>query len=431
MSGESASYENFSSDLLEINLARLPSCEVSLEITTKPALIKKAKEEAIKTVRKEVEVPGFRKGKAPQSFIEKNFHKTIDSETKESLCQLAVNEAFKLTQIYPFDKGAQLSLKNFKMDGEKASMNVSFETFPLVPEVDLKTIKIEKVDETPVTDEEVDEIFQNLQREKASYKSLEEKPLTINDSFDLSIETMDGQKLLDNQRYRATKDLSPGLLDLIIGMKSKDFVENIEFQKIYQGDVEENAPLVKITVEAVYEETLPEINDEFAKSYGADSLEDMRKKVFRRRELEKKEYAFQSQVSKIKKQLLEDYSFEIPEKRIQTLIDELWEKQLNKWKEDKVSLAPEEIASEKLKFEEVQKAKFKTSLLIDKLIDKNTLELTKEEIGAEMQPLFSFHQDFPFLMKLMGDEKELDRELTARAWDRKIGKFLIDQVTLI
>ena len=76
----------YANDLLKVKVHRKPSCKIELEVEAEVSLVKEAHKKAVKVVGKEVTIAGFRKGKAPEELVEKNF-KLNQSITDVSLIE--------------------------------------------------------------------------------------------------------------------------------------------------------------------------------------------------------------------------------------------------------------------------------------------------------------------------------------------------------
>jgi trigger factor len=89
----SSAQTQFQNENMTVDLKRDPGCLIRLDISLSPLATQAAYQKALKTVNKEVSIPGFRKGKAPQTLILKNYSQHVDREWRELLLNTAFGEA--------------------------------------------------------------------------------------------------------------------------------------------------------------------------------------------------------------------------------------------------------------------------------------------------------------------------------------------------
>src|SRR5690606_5222522 len=92
--------QEFSQSDIRVSLRTFSGCRKEAEVVVGKELLAEAHREAVKAVRKEVSLPGFRKGKAPDAVVLKKFPTQIDSEEKQKLADLAFR---KMREIAPLE----------------------------------------------------------------------------------------------------------------------------------------------------------------------------------------------------------------------------------------------------------------------------------------------------------------------------------------
>ena len=99
---EQAATENqtLQNENVRFTIHHKPACIVEFDVEAFEPLIKNAHKKAAKTIAKEVTLPGFRKGKAPEELIIKNFPKEVDKEWQQEIANICFQECGKTCQ-YP------------------------------------------------------------------------------------------------------------------------------------------------------------------------------------------------------------------------------------------------------------------------------------------------------------------------------------------
>src|SRR6185369_199393 len=93
---EAQTPSEFSNENLKVKVHFKPNCKVELEVHALPPLLKDAYRKAVKVVGREVTLPGFRKGKAPEALVEKSYAKQIDTEWQQAIADLSFQGSSKL-----------------------------------------------------------------------------------------------------------------------------------------------------------------------------------------------------------------------------------------------------------------------------------------------------------------------------------------------
>ena len=122
------------------------ACRIELRIKAFPPLIEDAKKEAVKSISKEVTLPGFRKGKAPEALIQKKFAQDIAKELHSKLANLAFSEAQKELKAPLLNGNSKVTFDLKHLSDADAELLFSFETEPKVPKVDATSFQRSEVE---------------------------------------------------------------------------------------------------------------------------------------------------------------------------------------------------------------------------------------------------------------------------------------------
>lgn len=301
---------DYKNENLSVTLKKEPGCKTTFTIAISPAGTDAAWKKAVKKVKKEVSLPGFRKGKAPDTVITENYKKYVDQEWRDLLIQTAFMEATELTGIHPLDNKhiERPNLKKATLE-EGAELEIKFEARPAIPEISFEDLQLEPVKQEPVTDEKVDEIINTIQIHHAEWKEVEPREVAEGDYVDLDIENLQkpGMMIATDTRYHIKEGVTTDWLrNLVLGQKPGDSKEGeIEGEQVIPVSC-------KVTVKSIKEPKLPEVDEEFIKKTGAESLEDLTAKIRKDLEKQENERVRDLQRSQVEKQLMEKYPFDIP-----------------------------------------------------------------------------------------------------------------------
>lgn len=310
----------FKNDHLTVKVEILSACLAKVHVSISPQASQAVYAKAIKTVSKEVSLPGFRKGKAPAATILKTYGKSIEKEWEHRLLQTAVMDSIALIPQKPFANDSVTAPKLIKVSREDSS-EVSFqlEFKPEVPQINLDEISLKRIEAEPVTDQAIEEEFKLLQFHRATWDPIPDRAAEEGDYVDLTIISLDPptSTLCQNARFMLQKDkMSAWMHKLIIGLKPGETVEGTSEKDANTNDPDDAFVPTRcsITLESINQATLPEINEEFAKRVGTSSLEDLKEKVRHKISKVNANNAWKAMEGQVIQQLLTKYPFEIPER---------------------------------------------------------------------------------------------------------------------
>ncbi len=266
-----------------------------LEIEIDSAKFEEAMEKSYKKNVKMINIPGFRKGRAPRKIIEKYYTEAV---FYDDAINFAVPEAYDMaveeTKIEPVEM-PEIDIVKLE-SGENFVFSALVTVKPEVTLGEYKGIKAEKT-VNDVTDEEVDAEIKKMQENAASVETVTEGEIAMGDKVDLDFEgfvddaPFDGGKGEHYSLVLGSNSFIPGFEEQIAGKTiGEDFDVNVTFPEEYHSeDLKGKAAIFKCKVHSVEKKNLPELDDEFAKDVSefdtlAELREDAKKKLQERNE---------------------------------------------------------------------------------------------------------------------------------------------------
>jgi trigger factor len=280
---------------LKIDKQYLDNHQIKLTVEADPESIETAKQRAARQLAKKYKIPGFRPGKAPYKFVERYLGEAAIMEAAlEPLVEALYPKAIEEAGIDPYGPS--------NLDGIPSKDPLTFEfTIPLRAEVTLADYHTIDLAYTPpeVAEGEVDKVLQNLREQRAKTEKVD-RPVQVGDQTYAKLSATrlnpsEGQSptLLAERRQLITIDDPgtdvkdewpfPGFSNLLIGMSANSeiththtFPEDSAYDSLRGVSAEFHA-----VIDEVRQRTLPELDDEFAKSLGQyENLEALRKDIF-------------------------------------------------------------------------------------------------------------------------------------------------------
>ena len=399
---------------LEHNMAKL-TIEVSAEE------LEKALNTAYNKQKKQISVPGFRKGKVPRAMIEKMYGAEIFYED-------AANELMQQTYPSAIDESGVDIVSRPTVDVVQIEKGKSFIYTAEVatrPEVTLGKymgVTVTKID-TSVTDEEVEAELENQRNTNARTVTVTDRPVKEGDTAVIDFEgfvdgvAFDGGKAENHSLEIGSHTFIDTFEEQLVGKNAGDEVEvNVTFPEQYQAaDLAGKPAVFKVKINEIKAKELPELNDEFAQDVaGVDTLaeykEELKKNLTEKKENEAKKTKEDEAIQKI----IDKSKMDLPEAMIdtqcETMVNEFAQRIAQSGLSMDQYLQFSGMTVDQLK-EQVRpeaETRIKSSLVLEQIAKEENIEVSDEDIDAEIEKMAkAYGMEADKLKEYMGDsEKE-------------------------
>ena len=351
--------------------------EVKLEITIEAEKFENAIKKVYFQNAKYFNIPGFRKGKAPQAIVEKYYGKEIFYE--DAFNDIASEEYEKAVEENKLEVVSRPKIDIVTM--EKGQDVVFTAVVSTKPEVELgkyKGIEIEKI-EYNVEDSDVESNLKQMQEKNARVTSVETPVENGN------IAVIDFEGFVDGKAFEGGKgenysleigsgSFIPGFEDQVIGMKIDDEKDvNVKFPEDYfSKDLAGKDATFKVKVHEIKKKDLPELDDEFAKDVSEfDTLEELKNSIKQRLINENAQKAKYEKEDAVMKVVTSEMKADIPEGMVEVEIDNM------------VKDMEQRMSYQGLKLEQYLKMLNKTEAEFRKDYEPQAIEAIKSRLALE------------------------------------------------
>ncbi len=290
----------------------------------------------LKEAQPNVEVKGFRKGKVPLPMLRKQFGPSVMGEALQETVDGAVSGHFEKSGDKPAGQPDIKMTKEDWKEGDDIEVALTYECLPAIPETDFTKLKLEKL-VAKIDDADVDEALANLAKTATDYadkkkgsKAKDGDQVVINFLGKVDGEAFDGGKGEDYPLVLGSNSFIPGFEGQLVGTKAGDDIEvKVKFPDEYGSEaLAGKDAMFECTVNAVKGAVDAVIDDELAKKFGAESLDDLKTQVTDRL---KTEYGGATRMV-TKRQLMDELDklvdFELPPSLVETesnqIAHQLW-----------------------------------------------------------------------------------------------------------
>ncbi|MDD7412044.1 MAG: trigger factor [Eubacteriales bacterium] len=383
---------------MKSTMEKLSSNKVKLDFVVEAARFDEAMEKAYRKNRSRINVPGFRKGKAPRKVIEMQFGEGVFYEDAiDELFPSVYSEAIKEHGIEPVDR-PEFDLKTI---GSGKDLEFSVEVF-VKPDVTLgqyKGVAVHK-NHTEVTEDDVKAEIERARERASRYIDIDGRAAKLDDQVTIDYEgECDGEKFeggsaKDYRLVLGSGNFIPGFEDQLVGAEVGSTVDvNVTFPEDYHAEnLKGKKATFKVTVKAIQEKDVPALDDEFAKDVSEfDTLEEYKKDLtekMTKSAQQRDDYAFENDVIE---KVTENATVDIPAAMVEERVDErINEFAMNMRRQGldmdtymKYTGQTMDAMRETLK--EGAEKDVKTRLVLEAICDAEKIEPTKEEVDAEIE----------------------------------------------
>ncbi len=406
---------------MSVKVENLEKSMAKITVEVDAADFEKAIKKSYDKDKNRFNIPGFRKGHAPLSMIEKMFGEQVFYED-------ALNVV--LDETYPdAAKESQLDIVSRPEIGVdqigKGKNLIYTATVAVKPEVKLgeyKGVTVEKAD-TTITAEEIEKRL-DREREKNARTVEVEREIKKDD-----IAKIDFTGYVDDKEFEGGKgedyDLTigsgtfiPGFEDQLIGHKAGEEVDvNVTFPEEYGAKELAGKPaLFKVTVKSVKEKQIPEADDEFASEVSEfDTLDEYKKDLEKQLKEEKEKQATTANENAVVAKVVENAEVELPEPMIESQLDNMYYDYAMRLQQQGIPmdqyLKITGLTADKIREQMKPSAEknLKNSLVIEAVMNKENVTVSDERLEEEFKKVADqYKMKYEDLMKSVSDKEKED-----------------------
>ena len=412
-----------------------------LTVEVEEVKVKDGLDKAFKKVVKEINVPGFRKGKMPRKMFEQRFGtESLYQDALDFILPDAYAAAVEEAGIDPVDRP---EIDIVKMEqGENLIFTATVTVRPEVTLGDYKGLEISKQD-TDVTDEEIEAQLKEQQTRLAELVVKEKTAIVDGDTAVIDFEGFLGEEAFeggageDHSLEIGSGSFIPGFEEQLIGLKTgeqKDVVVTFP-EEYHAAELAGKEATFKVTVKEVKGKELPELNDELAKEIDSEveGIEALRTKLKEKTAEDKKNAAETAVKDELVEKAADNATIDIPQAMIDAEVDRMLNDFTQRLTSQGMNLdlyyqfsGQDEKALRTQMIEDAQK-RVKVSLTLEAISEAEGITATEEEINSEIEKMaVQFNMTAEQISTALGGTGALENDLRMQ----KTIDFLIENAKI-
>ncbi len=366
--------------------------------------VNKALDKAFNKIVKQINEPGFRKGKMPRPLFEKKYGvEALYQDALEIVIPEAYSNAIDEAGIEPVDFPEIDGTENFAK-GQDFTFTATVTVKPEPKLGEYKGLEVTKLP-TEVTDEEVEAQIQEQLARKAELEIKEDGAIEEGDTAVIDFEGFQGEEPFEGGKGEdypleiGSGSFIPGFEEQLVGVKageSKDVVVTFP-EEYHAAELAGKEATFKVTVKEVKTKVLPELNDEFAKEIDpeVESLEALRAKIKEQAAEQKKAESEGALRDELVEKAAANAEMEIPESMINTELDRMIQEFGQRLQMQGMNLelyfqfSGQTEADLRGQMKEDAENRVRVSLTLDAIAKAENIEVSEEDITTELDAMAS------------------------------------------
>ena len=377
----------------------------TLEVSVSGEDFNKAILQAYNKQKNKIQLPGFRKGKAPLKMIEKFYGEGVFYEDAlDIVYPSVVGDAIKEAGIEPVAAPHDLDVTKIGKDGVEMTMKVTVK-----PEISIdnyKGIEADKGDASVCADDVKKELA-SMQERNARVVTVDDRKAKKNDIAVIDFEgfvygvAFDGGKGENYELTLGSGQFIPGFEEQIIGHKTGDeFDVNVTFPTEYTPELAGKEAVFKVVLHEIKMKELPTLDDDFAKDVDdeVDTLAELKKKIKAELSDKKKEDVEKDFESAVLEKVVDLVGGEIPEVMYDNKLEDDVKDYENRLAQQGIPLDTylQYMGMDRDKFKESMRdnavKQVKLQLAVEKIAELEKIEATDEEAEAQLKEMADMYQ---------------------------------------
>ncbi len=423
---------------------KLDNSAVKLTVSVTPDSSKEAYNSLLAKYGKQIQIPGFRKGKVPRDVIVRKFGEGIRQEAAADLVDKALQEVLKDAEESPISQPVLENLPEMT-PGEKYEFSVTYDVFPEIKMPEYKGIEVEET-QVKILKKHEDEELERIREQNAVV--IDKKDGTVSKDAIVTMEYVelgeDGNALEETRRrgfaFTVGRDPHPYQVeDDITGMKTG---ETKVIEKTFTDDappaVAGRSVKLEVRIEAVKERDLPALDDELAQDVSDDlkTLDDLRAKI--KSDLKKRaaDKIRALTINAITDKLLEGAEIAVPQSMLSADLEHTWQDYVRQSgaPEDTLIKALEDAGQSKSAIMDNWKddaaKSIKTRLIYGRIVENEKIEASDEETAAELEKRAEEFKMSPEELEKMFGGPQFRSYLKNELAQKKLFDFLLESAAV-
>ena len=419
---------------MEVKVEDVGTTKKRITLEIEPERVDRVIEASYKKLGQKANLKGFRPGKVPRPVLEKVYAGQMEEDSMRELINQNYIRAMLTQNFSPVGEPA-LKEKGKLEKGKPFTFTLEVEVKPQVEAKDYKGIHLQK-ERLVIDDQRIDERVDEIRKEKAELKDAAHDTARTGDHVVIDFEGFVGDKPIEHGKAEdydlelGSHSLIPGFEEQSVGMRLNEKKDiEVTFPAEYSSQELAGKPArFSVFLKAIREKVLPELNDDFVKQYGVDTVAEFRARLAKAYEDYEKKRIEDNLREQIVSVLIEKNPIEVPETLVEEHLRALFDNFEARLKKSGLSLEKLGMTIEEYREKNRPRAvrQVQAALILEAITHQEQIAATPEDIEARMEEM-AREADVP-LEKVKAYYEESDerkKTLKTMVLEDKVVNFIV------
>ena len=425
---------------MRTNVEEISSVKKKLSVEIESDEVNGKINKAFKELGKKVKIPGFRPGKVPRKILERHIgNQVVDDVTRELISE-TLPKAIEEVKTYPL--GMPILEKGTLKPGQDFTYSAVMEVRPQFEVKDYLGLEVKK-GTYAITEQDVQVQLDKIRTAHGNLNSIEpERPIQNNDHVVLDYQGFEEGKPMKGIQSSnfllkvGSNHFHPRFEESLIGIEKGNEVDiNVAFEDTYyHAGLAGKTVNFKVKIVDIKEMQLPELNDEFSQSLGADfkDLDDLKEKV-RETIIAQEEKRIDNELRQnLLKKISDGLDFEIPQALVESEIDQAVENVKQNVIRSGSNLEKAGLSEEKLRkeFRPASEKRVKDLLILDKIAEQEGISVDEEDLTRGFKEIAAATGQDPETLRQYYEARNLMDVLNEKLLGEKMLNYLVENAKI-
>lgn len=383
----------------------------------------------LKQLAKNARLPGFRPGKAPLKIIDAQYGEQVLQEVAGNLIESSLQEAFSRENLIPADT-PNIEPKSMER-GKDLEYAARFDVYPEVKKLDLRGVEIERP-VCEVTDEDIERTLESMRRQNITYKTVERAAgegdrVCVDFKGTIDGEPFDGGEAEDYRLVLGEGQFLEGFEKGISGARAGDRrTVTVNFPDDYHGEaVAGKAVEFDVQVKEVAEPELPEVNEEFAKSFGVKDgdLDTFRREIADNLARERDERLSRLTRARVLDAMIRANDLDVPDKLVEREIESMIA--MNKSMLDQQGLPTDQFNPDRERYRADAERRVAMGLILAEIVRQNELKPDPDRVKERIEKMAASYEQPEAFVQWYHGSRERMRQVESMVLEEQVVELLL------
>ena len=426
---------------MQVNVEQLSSVRKKLNFEIPVERVKSETQKVFADIRKRAVVPGFRKGKAPEGLIRKQYQMQVENDVMKNLFNDCYFKYVQDNNLYPVSY-PEINTEEFA-EGAPFRFSAVIEVYPEVVVSNYEGFDLVR-EKYAADDSAVDARLAQMRDNMSHLDTVtDDRPCQTGDHVIIDFEgyidgtPLEGGSAADHSLELGSNSFIPGFEDQVVGMKVGENKRiSLSFPEQYHAAELAGKPVeFEVTLKESKVKVAPELDDEFAKDFGDfESLIDLKAKIAESIERQEKERIDRNFKDVIVKQLIEKNDFELPGAMVDRQLSSMLENAKQRLQYQRMSLEMMGLTEESYKeqFRSLAAEQVKGALLMHKIAELAAVTVDEADLDNKLRRVAEESgQDFDRISKYYKQNKEARTGLEEQIKEEKVLDLITSKAVVV